>query len=312
MKPKTLTSLVGLSLVAAAVGGCSLVRPDSNNPDSLLPKLGFGSGTVVEPKRCTLTVTIVSKPLHEKVVNDSVWSTSDEQVVDSATRMALHANGLRIGVIEGSLPKDLETVLNAPPPNKIDPAEFNIPEGSNTLLALAEATPEVTILLARDGRPFGKDYKEATGWFRVTASHAGATGVELRFVPEIHHGPVVRRYDATKGTAASINQMEFTLKDGQQEETLRDLAATLTLEPGQTAILGSDPDRPGSLGAFLFTHAEANSDRLMQKLVIVRASRSNLGIPGSQPKPKSRLFPVEPPSELPPLPTARNRNDRPS
>ena len=105
-----------------------------------------------------------------------------------------------------------------------------------------------------------------------------------------------------QGTAANLNSTGFTIVDGQQEETLRDLATTLTLEPGQTAVISSDPDRPGSLGAFLFTNAEANSDRLMQKLVIIRASRTNVGIPGSQPKRTPHLFPVDPPEQLPPLP----------
>ena len=188
MNPKTLTLIGGLTLVAALMGGCSLLRPDGSETakDTLLPKLGpFGSGKIVEPKRCMLTVTMVSKPLHDKVVNESVWSTADEQGISSETRKALAANGIKIGVIEGSLPADLETVLNAPPPNKIEPVEFNIPEGDNTLLTLAKPTPEVTILLAR--RPSLR--QRLQGSFRLVPRDRQPFRGHRRFAPARSRDP---------------------------------------------------------------------------------------------------------------------------
>jgi hypothetical protein len=123
--------------------------------------------------------------------------------------------------------------------------------------------------------------------------------VALRFVPELHHGPVTRRYDAMPASSSGgFNAMPFALKDGQQEETLRELAAALTLQPGQFAVVGCDPDRRNTLGSFLFTQPEANSDRLSQKVLLIWAERSNPGAPGSQLSP-SKLIPVEPPDLRP-------------
>jgi hypothetical protein len=280
--------------------GCALSKSETRK-ETIFPKLGGGSGRVIEPKRCMLTVTIVAKPLRDKVVNEAVWSVADPQAIGPEIQRSLNANGIRLGVIEGTLPAALESVLHAPPPDQIDPVNFDLPDGSNTLIALGDSIPLASLLLTRDGRASGKDYKDANGWFRVTANQSGPTGVALRFVPEIHHGQVLRRYDTMQSSATSLNSMQFTVKDGQQEETLRELAATLTLQPSQTAVIGCDPDRPGSLGTFLFTRAEANSDRLTQKLVLVKASRSNMGVPGSQATVPSRLDPVDPP-ELPLLP----------
>jgi hypothetical protein len=295
MNPK----LVVLVSVLTAVAGCSQTRPDAR-PDAgqgLGALLGReGGGQVIEPKRCALKVLILPRPLHDKAVETAVWSAADEQVLAPETRRVLQANGLRVGVITGGLPADVETAVNAPPPDRIDPAEFNLPDGDNTLVSLIESAPQASLLLNRDGRAFGRDYKDASGWFRVTATQDGATGVALRFVPEVHHGPVQRRFDSLpNGGGNALNPMQFMVKDGQQEETLRDLAATLTLQPGQVAAIGCDPDRRGSLGYFLFTQPEANSDRLIQKVVLVWASRNASTEPGSQPKPSSRLFPVEPP-----------------
>jgi hypothetical protein len=66
------------------------------------------------------------------------------------------------------------------------------------------------------------------------------------------------------------------LKDGQQEDTLRELAATLVVRPNQMVVLGCMPDRPRSLGHFLFTEPEANSDRLLQKVLLLWASEGVL------------------------------------
>lgn len=300
MSPKFKAVVAALAVVVA---GCSLSKPDqrpgsdpnASPANTILGRLGV-TGQVIEPKRCALKMVILPRPLRDKAVNDAVWSAADEQVLPPELRRALEANGLRAGVLTGGLPADVETAVNAPPPNKIDPAEFNMPAASNTLVALCDAVPEASLLLNRDGHAFGKPYKEASGWLRVTADHNGPTGVALRIVPEIHHGPIQRRFDSLPKDTATHSSMQFMLKDGQQEETLRDLAASLTLQPGQILAIGCDPDRRGTLGSFLFTQPEPNSDRLMQKVLLVWASRTNLGEPGSQPKPG--LLPVDPP-ELP-------------
>jgi hypothetical protein len=290
--------ILALVLATTAVAGCSLRGTDlrRGSTSAVMERIGIGSGgRVIEPKRCALKMVILPRPLRDKAVDSAVWATADEQVIAPEARRALEANGLRVGVITGGLPAEVESALNAPPPNKVDPAEFNLPDGDNTLVSLAEATPLATVILTRDGRASGKDYKDVSGFFRVTASHDGPTGVGLRIAPEIHHGPIQRRFDALPNSAGAMNTMQFGVKDGQQEETFRDLVAALTLQPGQIAVVGCDPDRRGSLGGYLFTQPEANSDRIIQKVLLIWASRSNPGEPGSQPKPPADLVPVEPP-----------------
>jgi hypothetical protein len=296
---------------AAAVAGCTLNRAGVRRGESLLGQFGGnGNARVIEPKRCFLEVVILPRPLHDKVINERLWGSADEQVVTPEARRALEANGLRLGLLTGGLPAEVEAAIHAPPPDKIDPSQFDIPDGSNSLVSLAESTPSASLLINRDGRAFGKDYKDVSGWLRVTASHDGPTGVALRFVPELHHGQIQRRFDAVPNQTGTPSSMQFLVKDGQQEETLRELVAGLTLQPGQVAAVGCLPDRPGSLGAFLFTKPEANSDRLTQKVLLVWARRTQPGIPGSNPSPKPALEPVEPPDL--PTPAPRTKDARPS
>ena len=297
-----------LALALTLVAGCSLnrsvwFRKAENVGDS--PARSAVGGTLIQPRMCKLTVVILSRPIKDDAVNGAIWDVADEQAVAPDVRRLLQSNGLRIGAITGAVPTSIERALHDAPPRKVDPAEFVVPEGEGTLISLAEARASASIFLNHDGAASGKDYKDASGWLRVTAAHDGPTGVALKLTPELHHGPLQRHYDSAPNPGSGMDARQFLLKDGQQEENFRELTASLTVHPGQIVVIGTDPDRKGNLGSFLFTKTEQNSDRQMQKIVAIWAERTNLGEPGSQAKPSSRLAPIATP-ELPPRPIGGN------
>lgn len=278
-----------LVLATMAVAGCTLNRNDLRR-ETFLSKVG--SGQVIEPKRCNLRVAILSRPLRDEAINKALWSVADEQSVPHEVQRVLEVNGLRIGLITGELPQEVESILKATGPHKVEPAQFDFPDGEFAMISMGDAVPEVSLLLNREGRAFGKPYRDASGWFRVTADQEGSTAVRLRLVPEIHHGPIKRSFGALP-TAGPYMPQEFMQKDGQQEEHFRELAATLVLQPGQIAVLGCRAEADRSLGAYLFTQPEANSDRLLQRVVLIWAARSGMGQPLPDGTPS--LVPVEPP-----------------
>jgi hypothetical protein len=290
---------VAMVLAVLAVAGCTLNKTELRR-DNILARIG-GGGQIIEPKRCALQVAVLARPIHDPALDVAVWNAADEQVILPEVRHALEVNGLRAGLIMGSLPAEVESILNAPPPHKVDPSQLFLYDGDNTLVTLSEQTPAVSLLLCRENQAFGKDYQDASGWCRITAKQEGTNGVALRFVPEIHHGPIQHAFSAVP-TGGSLAPHQFRLKDGQEEETLRDLAATLTLQPGQVAVLGCRPEKERSLGTFLFTQPEAGSDRLLQKVLLVWASRTTQGLP--------TLEPIDPPdSDMPQPMTSRQKPD---
>jgi hypothetical protein len=270
---------VALVLTLLAVAGCTLNKSEVRR-DNILTRVG--SGQVIEPKRCALQVAFLMRPLRDEALDVSLWNAADEQVLTVEVRHALEVNGLRIGLITGALPADVESILNASAPEKVDRSQVSLPDGDHTLLSLSESAPTASLLLCSENRAYGKDYQDASGWCRVTAKQEGPSGVTLRFVPEIHHGPIQHGFGAVPN-GGSMAPQRFMVKDGQEEDTLRDLAAMLTLQPGQIAVLGCRPDKQRSLGTFLFTQPEANSDRLLQKVLLIWASRSTQGLPTLEP-----------------------------
>jgi hypothetical protein len=282
------TSLILLGSLAN-LAGCN-PRTDQLRPENLFARIGHKTGEVIEPRRCMLRVAILDRALRDPAINEAVWKAADVQVISPEARRALEVNGLKLGVITGELPPELESVLHAPPPHKVEPATFLLEDGDPTLISISDSIDEVTLLVNRDNRPYGKDYQKASGFFRVTASHDGTNKVALRFTPEIHHGAIQRSFQPiAEGTPYSPQQ--FKINDGQQVETLGDLSAVLTLEPGQAAVIGCRPEQKRSLGSFLLTQGEANAEQRRQKLVMVWASRNQLGAIGEKPARSDRPQP---------------------
>jgi hypothetical protein len=271
---------IALSTAAASVlllvVGCALDK-DGKVTGTSLGRIGGHSGEILEPKRCLLKVAILSRPFNDPAINEVVWRVADEQIISPEQRRAWEVNGLRLGRMIGELPLELEAIMkDTSPQNKVTPTSFLVECGDPTLVSVSEPVEQASLLLNRENRIFGKDYKDMSGYFRVIAQHQGSNNTLLRLVPEIHHGPIQRMFQAVQ-SAAPVGPQEFRMNNGQQEETFRELAASLVLEPGQLAVIGCRPDQKRSLGTFFFTQAVAHSDQRIEKLILIWASRNLQG-----------------------------------
>ncbi len=265
-----------LALVGCLPQGKSDIRKAEKDgavtPASYQAPAASQPAQVFAPKRTRFSVAILSRPAKDPAVESAPWSVADEMAVPSDARAALEANGLRVGLIRGSLPMEISKLLDPEPSTKKpEVVEVEQPDGQPYLLDLAAASESVTLLVSRDGRASGKDYKDAKGLIRVTAACDDSSGsVRVKLVPEIRHGPVLNGYGAAPGTGP-FQPKEFVVTRGQAEETFRDLAATVTLAPGQVLVVGGRGDSARGLGGFLFTRPEPNSDRVEQRLVLIWA-----------------------------------------
>jgi hypothetical protein len=292
------------ALALLALVGCTLtqsdLRKESNGTQTIL------GGRVISPKRCTLKMSVIVRPFKDPVVNDKLWSAVDEQVVDSETHRALEINGLRVGVLAASMPPEVQAALDAPPPEQVTPSWVVLPNGETSLFDTGAVAPQLSLFLSRDGQgAVGKNYEEAHGFLRLTANQDESNGVLLRIVPELHHGPVQSGWGPAPGAGANAPQ-QFILKNGQKEETFRDLATSLTVAPSRVVVVGARPDKKGGLGDFLFISAEPNSDRLVQKVLIIWPTRGETELPAEQRPAPRRLQPVDPP-DMPRRPGDSNR-----
>ena len=282
---------VAATLGLLALVGCNLT-PSERRKDEAPPRVGDG-GRLITPKRCTLTLMLVSRPAGDAALGEAPWRVADAQAVDDAARRALEANGIRIGRVTGELPPEVQALLDAPPPHKVAPMTVILFNGDKTLVPLGPKVDQVSLFVNQGDKAAGKVYRDAKPCLRLAASYDGADAVAVRVVPEVHHGKV--RQDWGPDPNGAFSGQQFLMKIGQTEETFRDLAATVTLRPGQIAVIGGQADRRGSLGKFLFSEPEGTSDRPLQKVLFVWASRAQPNAsPGATAIPPPRLEPVDP------------------
>jgi hypothetical protein len=301
------TAVAGLLVVA----GCAL---DKNGVPSqnVITRIGGQNGQLIEPNRCMLKVVILTRPFADPAINEVVWRVADEQVLAPSERRAWESNGLRAGRITGEFPLELEAILKDTTPGKtVVPISIYPDTNEQPLIRISDAVEQASLLLNRDNRAFGKDYNDASGYFRVILGHNGTHGVSLRLVPEIHHGPIQRSFQAMPN-AAPLAPQELKINDGQKEETLRDLPVNLVVEPGQAVVVGCLPEQRRCLGSLLFTQSVAHSDQREQKLILIWASRNKEGVfeAGSNASDRPKLFkrliaplpkPATPKAAVPPL-----------
>lgn len=298
-----------LCLWLATTAGCSLTKPetavdaaDGGVSTGALARLGKATndlGQIIMPKRNALKVMIASRPLEDPALGDALWQVADEQAIEPELRRRLEANGLRMGLVDGTLPPEVERLLDpeAPPDDRVEPVVSSNPDGDSTLIEVGPMSPleRISLFLSQDGQAIGKDYERAKGYFRVTATQESGEliGMKVRATPELHHGPMARRYGADTN-AGPFQPQEFIYRDGQLEETFRDLAATVSMNPDQVLVLGCWPERKGSLGHYMMTETETGTDRVSQRVVFLWATRTTGNtIPWVEP--------VEPPSHLQPM-----------
>lgn len=286
------------ALAIMALVGCNLSRSEIKKRADQVTATVFNTnsdrpGRVLEPRYCKLDSVIISRPVGDKVVDASLWNVADEQLISLDARQALESNGLRIGVITGTMPPDVtEAFKPAPPQKETLWVHIALPEGERTPIVVGSRAEQVTLLLNHRGKLDGRDYHDADGRLIVTPGHSGSKGVSLRIVPEIHHGDT-RRTIAPLQNNGPFAQREFSIKDGQQEDILRELAVTIDLQPNQTLVIGCRPQQARSLGTFLFTQTESSNDQVFQSVLLIQATRNHLG--------EVPLKPADEPAELPDL-----------
>lgn len=279
-------SIVAVATAAGLVGfaGCSLVKPEGT-PQQGVPRIGGHGGQLIEPKRCYIRVAIVDRPFRDPAINDALWKVVDEQSIAPEVRKGLSANGLRVGRVIGDLPRELESILKEDRPSapKVVPSDMLLESGEQTLITTSPRVEQVSLLINRDDRVSGRDYKDASGYLRLVPRHHGAHAVSVQLVPVIHHGPLQRTFPMMP-TAAGLAPQELTIRDAQQEEAIRELSIDMLLEEGQVAIIGCRPDNLRSLGTFLFSQSSVENDVRHQRLVLIWASRNMPGVVAETPK----------------------------
>ena len=274
LSPSTLDRRSWLASCAAATIalGCQVFdKPPEKALESLLKPVNTSSDSV------SLEIFQARIPLDKDATADALWEGIDEQKFDPELRRRLVANGLRVGIVGGSLPKELADLL------ELDGAaseaggaqvitdQSAVPRVSRQVIQakrreqrqihVSELRDEGQVLLSRDGSLGGKTFRQMEGVYSLQAETIPGQRVKVRLTPELHHGDLKQRY-------AGSQQGIFMSIPSREREVFDELSMDATLAPGELLVLGCLPAAKTSLGGVFHTASAAGKDE--RKLILVR------------------------------------------
>lgn len=271
--------------------GCALYNP------VVSPTTGkILQPTLMPPGTVALEVFSICLPPESPEMAKSIWAEVDEQDFPVNVRRQLEKNGFRAGVLAGEIPPALSQLLDLKgqpgaagevqhvniadlaTPARVTIQHMQTHAGQRYEIAASSVLEKMPILAAEAGEIHGQTYEQAQGVFdmHVTPQPDGRVQVEL--VPEVHHGQSKQRWVG--------DQSIFRLEPGRPKRAFDELKLATTLGPGAMLLLGSRPERQGSLGHYFFLESNGRDDRFDQKLVLVRicqTQHNDLVSPGPLP-----------------------------
>lgn len=256
---------VGLALAACALaagcrgpGGAMLAAWD----DTTLPPARVNDERQ-PPRTIPVEVLFVRHDPRDPAFGTDLWRHVDEQAFGADLRRRLEANGLRTGVVTGTLPADVGSRL-APAAGE-DPAEpgstglrrtLRLLPGRRAEVIAAAGLPELVLLERGADGVGGGTYRDATTLVSLQAWPDADGRVRVRIVPEIRHGDVRRSWVGEEGM--------FRLETGQTRHPFDDLGVEARLPPGGLLLVGvADGDGAAVGDALLRDRDAAGGARLL-------------------------------------------------
>jgi hypothetical protein len=210
---------------------------------------------------------------HDEQLGEELWKFVDEQILDDGLRRRLAANGLRAGVVTGTLPPAIAARLQpqaAADPDQVpegpsaSPAvarrQLRLLPGRETEIVAATGLAEL-VLLEHDGETVhGGTYREASSHFALKSWPAADGRVRLELTPTVKHGPMQRSWVGEEGV--------FRMENGQRRHTLDRLRFELTIPPDSLLLVGPAGDGASTVGDAFFRDRTAGEPTM--RLLAIR------------------------------------------
>jgi hypothetical protein len=268
-----------LTAFALFVSGCALYNP------VVSPTTGkILQPTLMPPGTVALEVFSICLPPDSPNLVKSIWAEVDEQDFPVDVRRQLEKNGFRAGVLAGEIPPSLSQLLDlkqAPSasgevqhvniadlasPASVTTQHMQTRAGQRYEIAASSVLDKMPIFASDAGEIHGQIYEQAQGVFALHVTPDPDGRVELELVPEVHHGQTKQHWVG--------DQSMFRVETSRPKRAFDELKLTATLGPGAMLLLGSRPERQGSLGHYFFLESNGSDDRFGEKLILVRVCQT--------------------------------------
>lgn len=198
-----------------------------------------------------LEIVFVERPLHDPLLGPLLWDEVDQiGSLPPADRAALAQVGFRVGRVGANPPQALQTLmglateLTDSDEKRLVGRRVVLPSGAETEINTGTPQSLATINVPVAKGMELKSYENVRGVFRMKAKRLQDGWARIEFLPELHHGRVVSRPTAERGT--------WHLQTAQAIERLYRHKFSLDLNMGEMVVITAEMEANDSLGQHFF------------------------------------------------------------
>lgn len=200
---------------------------------------------------CDITLSQASRQ-----VLQAIWDDADEQVLAAHLRPLLRVNGFRIGVLARGYGAGWPPPrMPASPPPKL--FQLLLRPGKNHFLPMGDPIVYLTCPVYYAGESSVAEFTQAQGGLLLEMLDRQGEGVALRVEPVIRH----QQTDPTRLLWPTQSAWPLTVQ--HSETRFPFLAASITLRPQETLLLGAHHESDRALGCILFDDPDHKQTHLI-------------------------------------------------
>ncbi|VTS05513.1 hypothetical protein [Tuwongella immobilis] len=204
----------------------------------------------------------------DPIMDGPVWSGIDEQVLPSERKALMEENGLRVGLVTGLVPPELQQMLTSER-FSINPRRMHLRMGNTGQITLGDPRPTASmkVLLHLDQEPKVRTFQSAQIGLKIQPSVQSDGRIRLKLIPQVQHGE--------KAHWASVNvagNHSWTLANDRPTELFEDLAIEATVGANEYLVIGTRRQRQDTFGFYGF--AEPKREKPIQRLLVLRVGQT--------------------------------------
>lgn len=245
--------------LAACLSGC--LTTDGDEKAALVQRMQQN----ISSDFALIEIALLERPLGDSYINDAIWGHTDELIGGDEERDARAENGLRVGQLVGLLPRGFQELLLSKrcctnPKALVFPAERAVP------IYLGAVLPTSSYQFVKGKSRTDVFLDQARYCLTVTARFTSDGKTTLTFTPKVENGAPTLPFRAIP------EEFAWEMKVERASKKYPELSWQVTLGPNQYCIVGTRPDREGTLGRSAFT--EIDDERSVQRLLVIRNCRA--------------------------------------
>ena len=227
-------------------------------------------------------------PYLKRHLAEELWNEAEEMDISPELRNQLRLHGFRQGRLGTRVPASLlqllelkDDVIKKPYvlETKLSDAAVGEPlctrfTGVNMVkdqpveFNTADIMPSLPVLAIVNGKPVGREYRNAQGKIRVTTDEQPDGSVILTTVPEIHYGEETRKMIAVGGVLSS--------RTVRPKQTFDQLTVKTKLLLGQWVLIGPTMKNEGGFGNKILSRDMGDPEQILIAIRLVKTQKDGV------------------------------------